>query len=1524
MLSRAHAGQKRRQERQGGRLLGGAGRGRGRGRGGNGPPGGGRGGVNVTQRTNLHTAWNIRAFPHYRQFDHGDMWPIPGPTRDLRRVGRWDPIMNGTIPVQPWGAPNTLGNDLRKSNPVSLDYNELDVKASDVQNRSGEIQALWLRGNLSRWDPMGGPDPPALQINGRSAEMEAGWAFLGMANNMSYGLAWSCFYYALSDIYLGGPPMMSLMCIYFIEIMEDIKNVTGGIVTDNHRIRLSFEGFRTRTTDEQGTDYWSREYITCNSVRTVGALIQDPTLLLQDIVRAMASKDAFLFHRVYINVLTNIGGGGLQNMPTKFKQLRDGPFFKGSTGFFCIPDSGDGSCGLDAVIYGLSNALRRLQKHYASLQLAVPDLCSKFKNFRRFYGNGEGLEKAKSSKVKVLFVQTKAKLASYIGWKKGRNIQPEELCLAVRTFSEENKLDIGLLILDAINPLQVYYSSYNPSEEKVPSQIISICLWQFSGDDGEFNGHYDCINFSNIASWIKTRQMDTSGKKVKNTRTDLIYSPASFKLISSHESDIRGKFCFLCKHWQDDMDSKEWNEAHGGIQLENIFSCESCGVNFKSEKCFEKHLIQARHNSVTACDSQSMCEVCEKLHNRKYDCQLFYCEICAAKFPLEEKTTHICYMNYISPKKKGRIPLVLYSDTEGSRITGSHEAVCIATEWTELCATHSSSLKKQKPKCKACSLHSDSWGFFCSDCRKEEKVDPEECKLCHQSHYTYFEGESCLSEYFDWLSQNYMGSTVVFHNGGKYDLYMIYIEILSKGKFTVHRDAMRGSQIIFMTAYPMGAEGNRKGNQIRFIDSFYFISAPLRNFCEMFKLEDGVKGKFPYDLLNEKDWRKWNDVCPGYKYFGITDNEVENLEQVSDVRKKEIKSILNYINEEHKEGKAWNALEKLKIYTLQDVSILRQGCEIFRKNFWLKTNLDPFQWVTLPSAVAAAYRQPQFMPEKSIQIFSNADREWQRQGLRGGKCEVFVLYWKRTKPSEKIFMYDINSEYPFVQAFKHYPYGPITLDLNYHRSVSFVIAAKQFKRATGVCLVDVLQDDTGASGCGLIECEIQSGDAFFPILPNRVKTSNAVKNLFMNFSGRWIGYLNVLAAAVKHRQVIVTKIIRIQFWKQTSDTLFRNFLLTFYSEKVETSGWKKILNKSLEGKALEEAKEEFLTESERRGISINPDHVCDNPGKRATYKICLNCGWGYFCQKPHANENLFFNNLVGEDVKAMGELLDGLETDKDPRRLIGQPVQVQNYTRIRTTKAPEEITNKEMNKSIAYQVGGQVPAHGLVMISNAILSLDNSQPCYTDTDSIAYIYDSENKNHKMLPSGNYLGDFGDEFPDYDCTEWACCGPKSYFMRLEKRGDPSKVVFKGRFKGVPLNSSSYSLLSDEGKIASLGMQEMIDLIRDAASRLSYNEDEDTDEVMESDDVDQLSYTFHYTNFFKRGTDYKIRPTPEKKTVRFTFNKRVVIIPRDLTTGKIDPEWYKKAPVIRTKPKTDHSSELTREDIDIWWRDIKKKI
>ena len=27
--------------------------------------------------------------------------------------------------------------------------------------------------------------------------------------------------------------------------------------------------------------------------------------------------------------------------------------------------------------------------------------------------------------------------------------------------------------------------------------------------------------------------------------------------------------------------------------------------------------------------------------------------------------------------------------------------------------------------------------------------------------------------------------------------------------------------------------------------------------------------------------------------------------------------------------------------------------------------------------------------------------------------------------------------------------------------------------------------------------------------------------------------------------------------------------------------------------------------------------------------------------------------------------------------------------------------------------------------------------------------------------------------------------------------------------------------------------------------------------------KLSYTFHYTNFFKRGTDYKIRPTPGRE-------------------------------------------------------------
>lgn len=1497
------------------RLLGGAGRGgRGRGR------GRGRGGHVVgpvaDHRAVWHGTWDQAARiedGHFYMEDVGG-WINPPDTGVAPRITSWGRAWEEQY--YPWRT--GPGDVLHDNGILDIDeeaFNDLGVHTHGptfaTPFRAREIERLQERG--SAFAALDGQLVAGI-------DNEARWAFLGIANNPTMGPAWTTFYYGLTDLYIGGFATASEICGSIMMICEDIINLTSGGQRDfsHARTYVFLEGITTPGVER-------RDYVYCNHSPAIGhgqygqtlnSLSQDPTAVLEAMLMRFVSETEFLFHRAYVHVLTNLGlqGNSLQNMPPNMKKMRDGPFFKGIKGFHPIDDSESDSCGLDAIVWALANALRRIEKMCKKAEKAVPSLCYKFASYRR------RLHSKKGTTAKLLAAETKAELASYVGWKKGESITHEQIIEMVTQYSRKYGLDLGVVIFDALFPLQKVTVSYDNMADKIPEEILCLIHWPYPGasEDSSSLGHYDCIDRTNITRWIMVR---SGGPKTMK------FSFRRLSLLTTTQSDEKGEWCEYCKHWQKSHTNYEWSIMHGGQQISNNFKCLDCGVLFRSLQCEELHKKRAHGLSVPACQAQNLCAKCGKVHKVDADCATFYCLTCNERVPVEDKK-HVCFLSYISGKKCERLPKILYADMEASRSTGKHEAVNIAVGWTCICDAHAVFFKATKTHkvCKRCKAH-ENWGWFCDACLRENELEiSNDCKECSRMREKYFEGPTSLMDFMEWVMTEHKGATVFFHNGGKYDLQMLMVELMSTGRYRTTSDAMRSSQIIYFTAEIINTTGEkqRQKDAVHFKDSLYFIQASLRNFNSMFKLGETDKGRFPYDLLNKTDWQAWDGKCPPPSYFGITKLEVQNKSKLAITRKKEIDEILNYIGECNRayelKGESWNALEKLKYYTLQDVRVLHDGCEYFRRQFWELLGTDPFNWVTLPSAIAGSYRQMAYMKPKSIQIFNIPDREWQHQGLRGGRCEAFKLYWKKTRPTEEFKWFDINSEYPYVQAFGYYPKGEVTLDLKYTQFTAYSLVAKTFFKKTGISLEKVLHDPSGELGCGLIECEFRSAsDAMYPIIPSRVKGKQGyVKNLYMNRTGQVVLYITVLAEAVKAGQVILLAIKRIQFWKNTTDKLFKHFICKIYASKVEASGWEKILNKKYND-ITEEEKDDFITESAKMGIKIDEKTIEDNPGKRSTSKLMNNCGWGYLSKKAGASENHFFDNYSADEVEDMCTLLSGLESDQDPRRMIGCPVGVGQYTRVRTDKKAADITRKEMDKNVAYHVGGQVPAYGLQLLSTGLLTMDPSQPAYCDTDSIGFIYDSENKDHTLLQTGPYLGDWVDEYPEWDITEFCSTGCKSYYIMMVNRKDPSKVSFKGRFKGIPFGSASFSLVDGKGDLAKLGMDEMKNLVFEAIERIDAdNKDREDLGFQQEKEVDELAYEFHYLNVFKRNPDYSITSRKEKKTARFTYDKRKIIIP------EVKPGWRDTIKEINTLPLDDLTSNLTQEGVREWWKERMSEI
>lgn len=1454
----------------------------------------GAGGIQGRTKDEWHALWETAAHPDYGHFDLG-------------RGGFDMPPAVDSDPSEGIAMIPTGGTDGSRQNRVDYWVNQpedLEAIPPDpgfnsgaplFPNRRGELDALHQAGNL------------AMSVATLDAQMVANlhvdtvfeprWRFDGMAPNTDWevGPAWSVFRYTISDLFVGGHMSGVDLIVTLRDILEDIKDLTGGIVTDRSVFLIKFQS--DNTDGSQGNKpilYHVRRG------ETIGDALDDQlegvlNSIQQGFSQASESDEHFnfWFYRVFVAIITNLpgaGGGSLLYMPADLKKMRGGPFYKGKKGYVCVEDDADRNCGLVALLVGLANVTSRIKKACKMTGELAPSLCNDLLNFR------EKL-KRRSQVAEKLRLQMLYEMASSVGWKSGTNLTPEQLCQVIRFVNDKYKLDIGLLVMDAIHPLHEVVVSYDTDTKKLPKEKICLVHWKYPGEGGRADGHYDCIYPTNLVTWIQ---------KSIEKRNHLVFCFRTLKLVRNNEGLEKGELCQNCNYWESEIDAKKWYTDHKFLSqdMETYMKCENCQVEFKGEDCYEKHFLPSHGLAKPQCENRQVCDKCKTVHLVTYECEFFFCIICKTKGLKKDRKNHVCYIQHVGNKKQGVVQNVVYSDCEGSRADGYHRAVCIASAWKQLCVEHTKYLKKNK--CEVCKLGYQQFSPFCVNCGVESGYDT--CGICQKNNHNVFYDESCIMDYLGWLEGQFKKCTVVFHNGGRYDLHLIYLELLKSGRYFVKKEAERGTQIIFMTAGLITEERLEKKIEFRFIDSFNYIHFSLRAFPSMFNIDEKnfSKGRFPYELLNTPGWREYEGECPEYKYFGITDKEWNNEEKLNKNRRREVGEIKEYI-QENKENKKWGAFEKLMLYVVQDVFVLQAGCEEFRASYWGLTGADPFHWVTLPSAVAGTFRLGKYMKPDSIQVFGMEVREWQRECLRGGRCEPFKLYWRAQSEEEELKLYDVNSEYPAAQIYGYAPYGKVTMDKNYTDPKSFKLVAKEFKLLTGKNLVDVLHDSSGASGNGMIECVVEAAYTKYPILPCKLKRKTYTKNLFMVRSGKWSGFISVLAEAIVHQQVIVTMIKRIQFWNTTSDKIFRKFLSPLYAAKVEATGWKKTLGKD---NPSQEEKDEFILESKYRKIPIVEEKMADNPGVRSTSKLIINCGWGYLCQKPHANSIVYYDNENPEEVVKMADVLLNLDSEKDSRKLMGIPKAIGRYTRMKLQKDPLDILPKEMNANIAYHVGGCAPAWGLQLVSRTLLTLHSNQPVYCDTDSLFFVYHKtkiERGVYKDIPTGPYLGDFVDEHPGKRIVEFVSIGPKSYFLKLVDR-KTGKTEYIGKFKGLPYMSGSYSMLDDKEELASLGMEEMKKILFSAYS----TDTEEGDEKIES-----LCMKFQYTNFFKRSHDFKIRENKESKTLRFTFDKRKVIWPKQ--NQKLEDCFE-----INTDPFIDTESERTSEEIGLWWDDMRDKI
>jgi hypothetical protein len=201
-------------------------------------------------------------------------------------------------------------------------------------------------------------------------------------------------------------------------------------------------------------------------------------------------------------------------------------------------------------------------------------------------------------------------------------------------------------------------------------------------------------------------------------------------------------------------------------------------------------------------------------------------------------------------------------------------------------------------------------------------VDCERCGKRKHSFFEYPVGDlfSYLCEPRPWASK----VVAIAHNASGFDMqFLLNRAMVLKWQPEV---IMNGLKIISM-----------KIQHIHFIDSLLFLPMPLRKLPGAFGLT-ATKAWYTH-FYNTKENTDYVGPIPDVQYFGV--DTMSNSER---------NEFLAWY-ERQKHCNVWNNKRVLEEYCQSDVTVLRQACHIFRRDFIQIGNVDVFlESVTIASA----------------------------------------------------------------------------------------------------------------------------------------------------------------------------------------------------------------------------------------------------------------------------------------------------------------------------------------------------------------------------------------------------------------------------------------------------------------------------------------------------------------------------------------------------------------------------------------------
>lgn len=376
------------------------------------------------------------------------------------------------------------------------------------------------------------------------------------------------------------------------------------------------------------------------------------------------------------------------------------------------------------------------------------------------------------------------------------------------------------------------------------------------------------------------------------------------------------------------------------IPYEDMIKCNVCKKGFYSQRC------EILHEANCSAANKILCDVCGKSQHRGRKCDELYCYMCAEKISQEDVGSHLCYLKPETLKAPQQNYWVYDFET------------CLSNDKTHMLYL-----------CTVTPVYPE---FYKKELEVLQGIFPYQ-NVGDLPVFVFWglgdaQKETGVYQFFHFLTHPCLQNSIFFaHNAGKYDV--IFIENhMAKFRNLIGSKIQRGLKIVYLNFPEIG---------ICFKDTINFIPTSLRNMSSDFGIEELKKGYFPHSIMTEsylKEAEKTFFIVPR------PDAKVFKHDFHVSSHASEEKELEQFQEEWKKQPPLWNLKLDAVEYCISDTVLLAKTIRVFKEKTELLTNainrrddikesvnLDPFQFLTLPSAVMKFYMS-QILPKETIAI----------------------------------------------------------------------------------------------------------------------------------------------------------------------------------------------------------------------------------------------------------------------------------------------------------------------------------------------------------------------------------------------------------------------------------------------------------------------------------------------------------------------------------------------------------------------------